>query len=157
MDEEISSQDIQKRIELMKQNCIFCKIVKGEIPSKIIFEDEVCMAILDINPSTVGHTILIPKEHYMMMPMVPDEILGHMGVISKYINDLYKEVFNTLDMTVYISNGSAAGQQVQHFAMHLIPRYENDNVDFSLKGNESLNEEDLSYLAEKIKKKLSGK
>ena len=74
-------------------DCIFCKIIKGDIPAKTIFEDDRCIAILDINPATIGHILLMPKEHYMMMPMVPDEILGHLSVISKYLSDLLKKTF----------------------------------------------------------------
>ena len=156
MTEEISKEEIQKRIELMKENCIFCKIVRKEIPSKIIFEDDICMAFLDINPSTVGNTILIPKEHYMMLPMMPDEVLGHLGVISKYIADLLKETFKAIDVTIMIANGTAAGQQVQHFSMNILPRYENDSININIEGN-SLKDEDLYYLAEKLKKKLTNR
>ena len=94
VDKNLSEQEIQDRIKLMKDNCIFCKIVKKEITSKVIFEDDLCLAILDINPATKGHILLMPKEHYMLMPMVSDEVLGHISVISKYLADLLKKSFN---------------------------------------------------------------
>lgn len=154
MTQEISQEEIQKRMQMMKDNCIFCKIIKKEIPSQIIFEDDICLAILDINPASKGHILLMPKEHYMMMPMVPDQVLGHMTVMSKYLTDLIKTTFeDSKDVTVFIANGAAAGQQSQHFMSHLIPRYENDNINFDVKG-EKLNEKDLIELAEKFQQKL---
>lgn len=153
-EQQLSEEEIRKRIELMKQNCIFCKIINKEIDSKIIFEDDVCMAILDINPSTTGHLLLMPKEHYMMMPMVPDEVLGHLSVISKYLSDLLVQTFNAKDVSIYIANGAAAGQQSQHFMMHVIPRYENDGINLNLEG-EKLSSSELEDLANKLKSKLS--
>lgn len=152
---KLNQEEIEKRIKLMKDNCIFCKIIKGEIESKIVFEDDICFAILDINPATNGHLLLMPKEHYMMMPMVPDEVLGHLSVISKYLSDLLKKTFNCLDVTVFIANGSAAGQQSQHFMIHIIPRYENDGIDFNVEGNSKLSVNELRNLTEKLKNKLN--
>jgi len=152
--EQLSEEEIKKRIEMMKQNCIFCKISKKEIPAKTVFEDDICLAILDINPATTGHMLLMPREHYMMMPMVPDEVLGHLSVISKYLADLLKETFNCKDVSVFIANGAAAGQQSQHFMVHVIPRYEDDGLDFNLVGDEVSNDE-LNLLANQLKEKLS--
>jgi len=152
---QLSPEEIQKRIEMMKENCIFCKIIKKEIPSKIVFEDDICLAILDINPATMGHLLLMPKEHYMMMPMVPDEIIGHLGVISKYLADLLKEAFDANDVSVFMANGAAAGQQSQHFMMHVIPRYENDGIDFNLEGESKLSEAELNDLVDKLKTRLT--
>ena len=149
-----SQEDIEKRIELIKQNCVMCKIVKGEIEAKKVYEDDVCLAVLDINPATKGHLILFPKEHYMMMPLVPDDVLGHIGVISKYLSDLLKETFGAENVDVQIANGAAAGQQSQHFLMHVIPRYSDDTLDFSLKGESQYREEELLEFVEKVKEKL---
>jgi histidine triad (HIT) family protein len=153
--EQLSEEEIQKRIELMKQNCIFCKIVSGEISSKKVYEDDVVIAILDINPATMGHLLLMPKEHYMIMAMASDEVLGHMGVISKYLSELLKETFNAKDVNVFIANGAVAGQQSQHFMMHVIPRYDDDGLNFNLEG-EKLSDDELENLANKLKNKLKG-
>ncbi len=152
---QLSDEEIKKRLEMMKENCIFCKIASKEIPSKIVFEDDVCLAILDINPATIGHLLLMPKEHYMMMPMVPDEVLGHLAVIAKYLSELLENTFDCKDVTTFIANGAAAGQQSQHFMMHVIPRYENDNLNFDIKGEGNLSESELDGLANKIKARLS--
>jgi len=157
MSENLSEEEIKKRIELMKENCIFCKIIKKEFDSKIVFEDDLVTAILDISPVSVGHLLLMPKEHYMMMPMVPNEILGHLAVISKYLSDLLKQTFNAKNVTIYMANGAAAGQQSQHFMVHLIPRYDGDNIDFGLQGgdNSKLSENELKELVQKLKKNLN--
>lgn len=151
---QLSKEEIEKRIQMMKENCIFCKIIKGEIPGKTIFEDEICIAILDINPATNGHVLLMPKEHYMMMPMVPDEVLGHLSVISNYISDLLKDSLDAKECTQYIANGAAAGQQVQHFMMHVIPRYDNDGLNFDVSGD-PIPQNELEELAQKLKVKLN--
>ena len=154
-DEQLSQEEIQKRMQMAKDNCIFCKIIKGDIPGKTIFEDDRCIAILDINPATIGHILLMPKEHYMMMPMVPDEILGHLSVISKYLSDLLKKTFKARDVSIFIANGAAAGQQSQHFMMHVIPRYDGDKLDFDLKGSK-LPDNELEDLRLKLKSRLEG-
>ena len=152
--EQLSQEEVQKRMQLMKDNCVFCKMASKEMDAKIVFEDDVCFAVLDINPATNGHLLLIPKEHYMMLPMVSDEVLGHLSVISKYLTDLLKESMKCKDTTVFIANGKAAGQQSSHFMMHVIPRYEHDGLDFNLKG-EKLSEEELNDLANKFKMGLT--
>ncbi len=154
-DAQLNEEEIKKRIEMMKENCIFCKIIKGEIPSKIIFEDDICMAILDINPATTGHILLMPKEHYMIMPMVPDEVLGHLSVISKYLSELLTQTFSAKDVSIFIANGAAAGQQTQHFMMQIIPRYEDDKLNFDISSPSKLSSEDLDNLVNKIKTKLN--
>lgn len=150
---QLSEEEIKKRIEMMKEQCIFCKIAKKEIPAKVVFEDDVCMAILDIQPATNGHLLLFPKEHYMMMPMVPDEVLGHLSVISKYLCELLEDAMKAKDVSIIIANGAAAGQQAQHYLMHVIPRYDNDGLNFSLDGT-ALSENELEDLAQQLRARL---
>ena len=152
--QQLSEEEIKKRIEMMKQNCIFCKIAKKEIDAKIIFEDDICMAILDIHPASTGHLILFPKEHYMMMPMVPDEVLGHLSVIGKSLSELLKETFSCNNTNLFMANGAAAGQQVQHFLIHIIPRYDGDGINFDLSKKNAIPEEELKKLAKELKDKL---
>lgn len=157
MVDELSEKELQERMKLMKENCIFCKIAKKEIDSKIIFEDDICMAILDISPITIGHLLLFPKEHYVMMPVVPNEVLGHLGIISEYLSDLLKETFSVKNVSIFIANGVAAGQLSQHFLIHIIPRYENDGIDFNFDTGDSdkkLSEEELNELSNKLKSAL---
>lgn len=138
--------------QLSKENCIFCKIVNKEIDSKIVFEDELCMAVLDINPANSGHILLMPKEHYILMHLVPDHTLGHLAVISKYLSDLLIQTLGCVEVSSFIENGAAAGQQAQHFMVHLIPQYKNSMIDFSTNG--SIDEYKLEELSKLMKKKL---
>jgi len=153
---QLTQEEIQKRMNLIKENCIFCKIVKGEIEGKVVFKDDICQAILDINPASTGHLLLTPKEHYMMMPMVPDEVIGHLNFIAKSLCPVLIETLDCVDVTIFIANGAAAGQQSQHFLIHLIPRYQGDNLDFNLenKQGKELNSLEVETLTNNLKEKL---
>lgn len=107
---------------LQKQNCIFCKIIKGEIPSKKLHEDSKCIAVLDINPANEGHVILLPKEHYAIMPQVPVDVLAHMAMLTKKISKAL--LLSTLgkSTSIFVANGAVAGQKAPHFMIHIIPR-----------------------------------
>ena len=110
-------------------NCIFCKIVKGEIPSTRIYEDDVCIATLDINPAAMGHTLIIPKEHHNDIADSTDEaLLGHLFKVASIVGKRQKERLSADGFNVLQNNGTAAGQSVMHLHIHVIPRYDNDGV-----------------------------
>lgn len=124
---EISAEQ-KAALEQQKENCIFCKIVKGEMESKKVYEDDLIMAVLDINPATKGHMLVLPKEHYPIMPLIPPETFKH---LFKRVKDLAKcanEGLLSSGTTIFIANGSAAGQQSQHFLLHIIPRNKGDGL-----------------------------
>ncbi len=99
-------------------NCIFCKIIKGEIPSNKIYEDEKFLAFLDINPESKGHTLLIPKDHYEWIQDTPDELISEIFVVAKkIIKDLIKET------DCQFVKVKVIGKDVPHFHIHLIPEY----------------------------------
>ncbi len=109
-------------------DCIFCKIIKGDIPSYTIYEDEIVKVILDINPVSNGHMLIIPKTHYVNLMDIDDSVLSHIMNISK---DLYKKYKDKLNMDgLTITQNNDYGQEVKHYHLHLIPRYENDNIEF---------------------------
>ena len=115
-------------------DCIFCKIIKGEIPSKTIYEDEVIKVIMNINPNTNGHLLVLPKEHYVNMMDIKEDVITHsFKIIKNNIYPLLKEKLNCKGLT--LANNNELGQEIKHFHIHLIPRYENDNADFQ--SNES--------------------
>lgn len=109
-------------------NCIFCKIAAGEIPSYTIYEDQDFKAFLDIAPASKGHTILIPKQHATNLFELPDEIANKMLIVAKKIAVALKEELKYDGLNLLQNNGEVAGQSVFHFHMHLIPRYKDDNV-----------------------------
>ncbi len=108
---------------MQNKDCIFCKIVKGEIPSAGIFEDDVVKAFLDINPVTYGHTLIIPKEHHPIMTDVPDNTLEHSFRIAKHLMKDLKKIYEADFVTLAI-----VGIDVPHFHIHLIPRKQSDEI-----------------------------
>ncbi len=109
-------------------NCIFCKIIKKEIPSEIIFEDKDIMVFLDINPTTNGDTLIIPKKHYKDMFDVPRELLNYMEECYEHIYEVYKKKLHCDGLTLTTNMDYA--QEIKHFHMHFIPRYKNDEVKY---------------------------
>ncbi len=120
------SPEQQKAIEEQKANCPFCKIVKGDIPAKKVYEDDQVQAILDINPAAKGHLLVMPKEHYPIMPLIADKTFEHLASITRELCLAEHDGLLVPGSTVFIANGAAAGQQSQHFLLHIIPREEND-------------------------------
>ncbi len=106
------------------ENCVFCKIVAGEIPSMRVFEDEDCIAILDINPAANGHTLIIPKEHRKDLTEMDGDLTGRLMMVAKEIGMRQKERLGAAGFNIVQNNGAAAGQTVPHFHIHVIPRYE---------------------------------
>ncbi|PIN79567.1 hypothetical protein COV16_03465, partial [Candidatus Woesearchaeota archaeon CG10_big_fil_rev_8_21_14_0_10_34_8] len=124
------SAEQQQAMEAQKAQCPFCKIVKGDIPSKKVYEDDLLLGVLDINPAAKGHILLMPKEHYPIMPLIPPETFEHLFKKTRIISKSVKEGMLLFGDTVYIANGYAAGQQSSHFMLHIIPREQTDGLDF---------------------------
>ena len=100
---------------------IFCKIIKGEIPSKKIYEDEIVLAIMDVNPRSNGHTLIIPKKHYQDLLDIDIETLNHIMKVAKEISNKLIEKLNCNGITLEQNNGIS--QEVKHFHLHIIPKY----------------------------------
>ena len=83
LQEKLKNMKPEELAQLQKQQCIFCQIISGKIPAKKIYDDEIAIAILDINPASKGHLLLLPKEHYMIMPQVPDGVLAALSCRSE--------------------------------------------------------------------------
>ncbi|MCI1592633.1 MULTISPECIES: HIT family protein [Heyndrickxia] len=137
-------------------DCIFCKIVNGEIPSAKIYEDEHVMAFIDISQVTKGHTLIIPKIHKENIFELTPDIASHLfEVVPKIANALKKE-FNPIGMNLVNNNGEQAGQTVFHFHLHLIPRYgKGDGFGAVWKNNQSeYTQEDYTKMAMAISKNI---
>ncbi|MBT6774995.1 HIT domain-containing protein [Candidatus Woesearchaeota archaeon] len=128
MEEKIKNMSPEELLEFQKQQCIFCQIISGKIPSKKIYEDDKVLAILDINPAAKGHILLLPKEHYAIMPQIPEKEIGNMFVIAKRMSKLILKVLKVSGTNIFVANGLAAGQKAQHFMIHIIPRKEGDGI-----------------------------
>lgn len=110
------------------ENCIFCKIANGDIPSATLYEDENFRVILDLGPASKGHALILPKDHYANLLELPEEKTAEAFILAKKMAVKMKEVLRCEGMNVVQNNGPTAGQTVFHFHIHLIPRYEGDQV-----------------------------
>lgn len=108
-------------------NCIFCKIANGDIPSKTIYEDENFRVILDLAPAAKGHALILPKSHYANLYELPDETASKVMLLAKKMATQMTEKLQCDGFNLVQNNGEVAGQTVFHFHMHLIPRYKDDN------------------------------
>lgn len=108
-------------------NCIFCKIVAGEIPCYKLYEDEIVLAFLDISQATKGHTLIVPKKHYDNMLECDDETLLHLMKVAKRLGNKIVRNLGANGMNVLTNINEVAGQTVKHFHVHLLPRYDDND------------------------------
>ena len=114
-----------------KMDCIFCKIVNGEIPSYTLYEDDIVKVFLDANPDVNGHTLIIPKKHYQDLFDIDNDTLMHIMDVARKINQLLKDKLNIDGLTLVQNNGLK--QEVKHFHLQLKPQYKNEEVKLSPK------------------------
>ncbi len=128
-EEDIQNLSPEEIAELQRKNCVFCHIVSGDIQSKKVYEDEECVAILDINPANPGHMLLLPKKHYSILPQVPEYTVAHLFKVAKGLSRAALKALNCQGTNFFVANGVAAGQKAPHFMIHIIPREEKDSLD----------------------------
>ncbi|MCH5171270.1 MAG: HIT family protein [Erysipelotrichales bacterium] len=139
----------------MENNCIFCKIVNGDIPCAKIYEDDDVLAFLDISQTTVGHTLVISKKHYDNFLATPKDIMHKVMNIAQTIGQSQITNLHAKGVNILTNCYQAAGQTVMHFHVHVIPRYENnDGLVIDFKENKLLGEISLPSIANSIKKSL---
>jgi len=110
----------------MVSDCVFCKIINGEVPSAKIFENDKVLAFLDINPVNPGHTLVIPKSHFENLTVTPDDFLQELMAASKKIAVAILRATDTTAFNLTVNNGPEAGQVVPHTHFHIIPRFNGD-------------------------------
>jgi histidine triad (HIT) family protein len=132
------------------EDCLFCKIIKGEIPSKKIYDDEYCTAFLDINPANPGHTLVVPKQHSQTIYEIDERVLSRTIIAVKKIAQNLKDKMNADGINVIQNNGREAGQIVYHFHFHVIPRFKNDNVIITYP-KADVEEKDFEEIQKKLK------
>lgn len=147
------AQTPQQVLEASKAQCIFCKIIGGEIPSFKIYEDSKVYAFLDINPVNAGHTLVVPKEHYVVLPQMPDALATHLMKVVKYLSGAIFEMTGAHGINVFQNNGAAAGQEVPHVHVHIIPRFQDDKAIGEWKRNQ-IEPEKLKQMADAMGKTL---
>lgn len=105
-------------------DCLFCKIINGDIPSTKVYEDEHVYAFMDIMPLTKGHTLLIPKQHCQDLFTMPEDVAANLYKAAPKVANAIKAAFNPVGLNTVNNNGAFAGQTVFHYHLHFIPRYD---------------------------------
>ncbi len=126
---------------MKKDDCIFCRLAGGDIPTNTIYEDDGYRVILDNGPATRGHALILPKDHYQDLYELPDDTAAGAMKLAKKVAARMKEVLHCDGLNLVQNNGAAAGQTVLHFHLHVIPRYENDGQRILWNPTEPSNEE----------------
>lgn len=137
-------------------DCVFCKIINGELPSAKVYEDEHVFAFLDLSQVTKGHTLVIPKEHVPNVYELPEEVAANLFKAVPKIANAVKKAYEPIGLNVLNNNGEAAGQSVFHIHLHIIPRYgKGDGFGAVWKThNDDYTQEDLQEIAQTIAKHL---
>ena len=110
------------------KDCVFCKIVRGEIPCDKVYEDDLVLAFLDIAPLTLGHTLIIPKEHHTSITTLPTACAGHLMEVAPRLGGALMRAADAGGFNLILANGSVAGQVVPHVHLHVVPRQVDDGV-----------------------------
>ena len=134
------------------ENCIFCKILAGEIPSTAVYEDDDFKAILDVNPAARGHVIILPKNHAANIYELPDEDASKIMIVAKKIATAIEKAYHCDGVNILQNNGEAAGQTVFHLHVHVIPRFKGDTVNIGWKQGDM--PEDLVAICKEIQAQL---
>jgi len=138
----------------MEKECIFCKIIRNEIPTPKIFENEKFLAFLDINPVNFGHALIVPKEHTETIISAKSLILREMLPVSKKIAAAIMEARKAQGFNLCINNYKAAGQLVPHLHLHVVPRYDADSVTIDKQKTKKYLPGEMERLASQLKEIL---
>lgn len=136
-------------------DCIFCKIVNGDIPAHKVYEDDDVLAFLDISQTTKGHTLVIPKKHYDNFLATPKDIMHKVMDVAQRIGQAQMVTLGAKGVNILTNVNKEAGQSVFHFHVHVVPRYAaHEGFRIELKENENLKDLSLPVLAEEISKNI---
>ena len=135
------------------ESCIFCKIVRKQAPASIIYEDEAVMVFLDIRPLNMGHTLVIPKAHYVDIFDIPQNLLSQVHKVAKLVSFAVKKATSADGISIIQQNGKAAGQDIFHLHVHVVPRFEGQKLPH-FSDLKEVERAKLDGLAKKIKQHL---
>ncbi|MGA3059890.1 MAG: HIT family protein [Candidatus Bathyarchaeia archaeon] len=135
------------------ESCIFCKIARKQAPASIIYEDEEVMAFLDIRPLNEGHTLVIPKKHYIDIFDIPEDQISKVHKLVKQVSRAIKQVTNADGISIIQQSGKAAGQDIFHFHVHSVPRFGGQKLP-SFSSLKEVERAKLEETAKKIKRQL---
>jgi histidine triad (HIT) family protein len=135
------------------ESCIFCKIVRKQAPASIIYEDEAVMVFLDIRPLNMGHTLVIPKAHYVDIFDIPQNLLSQVHKVAKLVSFAVKKATSADGISIIQQNGKAAGQDIFHLHVHVVPRFEGQKLPH-FSDLKEVERAKLDEMAKKIKQPL---
>ena len=124
------------------EDCIFCKIIEGEVPSHKVYEDENTLAFLDTNPTSKGHTLIVPKKHVETIDQASD--MDYMWNTLVKVSQAVEKAFDPEGLNISQNNGEVAGQEVMHMHFHVTPRYTGDEIEVNYKREELKNGEKIA-------------
>ena len=137
----------------MSTGCPFCNIASNKTPASIVYEDETVLAFMDANPANVGHTLVVPREHWENIYKIPEKLLADIVVVVKRVSVAMKKTVDAEGISILQLNGRAAGQSVMHFHVHVIPRFREDSL-VGHRGLERPERSELDEIAKKIRENL---
>ena len=140
-------------MEKTRETCLICQIVANKVPSYKIYEDDLILALLDVNGANPGHCFVIPKNHYPIIEHVPDQELVNLFSVANKISSAIFENLKVQGTNIFVANGIPAGQTVAHFVINVIPRMENDGINLQWKPKQ-LTEEEMSTVELKLKESI---
>ena len=134
--------------------CIFCKIAVKEIPATVLYEDDEVLAFMDIGPIIKGHALVIPKKHYDPLTDTPDAVVARLHITAKKIAEAQMNAFGADGVNIMQNNGKAAGQEVEHIHVHIIPRFDDDGHHWNWNPKQYENVEEMNALAAQLREKM---
>lgn len=136
---------------MKKDDCIFCKLANGDIPTNSIYEDDVVKVIFDASPAAPGHILILPKNHFDDVYSMDDETAAHVFKVAVKLSKAYRKALDFDGLNIVQNNGEAAGQTVFHFHMHLIPRYQSaKNNDILMWSHENFSDEEMAQIRDSL-------
>ena len=135
---------------MIDNSCVFCKIVRKQAPASLVYEGEDVLAFLDTRPLSEGHTLVIPKEHYVTIFEAPEQVVAQLHRIVKRVAQAVREVTKADGISIIQQNGKAAGQEIFHLHVHVIPRFEGQKL-LRFREFAEVNREKLNQIATTIK------
>ena len=142
-----------KMVEKIRETCLICQIVANKVPAYKIYEDDLTLAVLDVNGANPGHCFVIPKNHYPIIEQVPDAELANLFTVANKISNAIFENLKVQGTNIFVANGIPAGQTVAHFMINIIPRKENDGIKMQ-QTTKQLSEERMSTVELKLKEQI---
>ncbi|HEY5653982.1 MAG TPA: HIT family protein [Pontiella sp.] len=135
-------------------DCIFCKIIAKEVPAAVLYEDDDVLVFMDIGPIVKGHALVISKNHCDLVMETPDELLAKLHITAKRVAQAQMNSLRADGINIMQNNGAAAGQEVSHIHIHVIPRFNNDGHQWNWNAKKYNDFDEMNELAEKLRQQL---